>query len=465
MTDERTDSRKAAFDALMRVESGGYSTLTLDGALSCASLPRSEKALASALFYGCLERRILLDEIIRQFCPKKLERRVEIILRLGLYQMLFLDRVPDRAAVDESVRLCGRAGCGRASGLVNAVLRTFARADKKYSLPGREESLPGHLSIKYSCPEWIVNLWLKSYGEEICESTLQSIAGSPDVFIRVNNMRATAGELTRKLGERGVKATGLPWLDDGLKLDFSGGQGGGVTDLPEFREGLFHVQDASSQLCCALLGSRAGEVICDVCAAPGGKSFTLAELAGDDCALHAWDINPRRVALIQSGAERLGLNSISTAVRDATAFGRENPAPTDNAHFVGVGSSHPLADRVLCDVPCSGLGVIRRKPDIMLKKPDELAGLPALQLKILEASADLLRPGGTLVYSTCTLNPAENGGVAARFLASHPDFEAVALALPVGIERIIGEPDNQITLFPHIARTDGFFIAKFTRKV
>ena len=249
--------------------------------------------------------------------------------------------------------------------------------------------------------------------------------------------------MTDSLTSLDVKVNNITTIEGAYALEHSGS----IADLTAFQQGWFHVQDLSSQICCFLVGARPGERVIDVCAAPGGKTFTLAENMKNEGEILSFDKYKGKVRLIQQGAERLGLSIVKTGLRDAS-FPKE---PLEKA------------DCVLCDVPCSGLGVIRRKPEIRYKSMKELDGLPDLKYLILCESAKLVRENGRLIYSTCTLNPAENGEVANRFLRDHPDFRPLFLQLPKGISHMISEPENQITIFPFTADSDGFFVAAFQR--
>ncbi len=439
-------ARKAALDALKRTEKGAYSNIALDNILAKSGMDDRDKALASALFYGVMENRTQLDAAISALLRKpnqKLEDDVRLILRMGIYQLGYMDKIPDSAAVDEAVKLTRKTGHASAAGFVNGILRSYIRAGKTTPLPERSADPLLWLSLKYSCPMWIVELWVNCYGEELCESILSTFAGRPPIFARVNTQRTAADALVRKLEQEGVSAKRYPLLTDVLVLEGTGD----VELLSAYKDGLFHVQDIASQLCAANVRAQRGDVILDACAAPGGKSFTIAQTAQDDCTVIACDLHSSRVDLIAEGAKRLGLDSVKACRRDAAAQG-----------------SKIMADRVLCDVPCSGLGVIRRKPDIKSKSRSELETLPELQYSILETNAACLKPGGRLIYSTCTLNPAENGEVFDRFLASHPEFKPAELFLPEGVERRIQEPEHELTLFPERDGWDGFFMAAAVRK-
>lgn len=439
-------ARKAALEALKRTEKGAYSTIALDNILAKADMDDRDRALASALFYGVQENLTQLDAAIAALLRKpnqKLENDVRHVLRMGIYQLGYMDKIPDNAAVDEAVRLTRQTGHVPAAGFVNGILRSYIRAGKQTPLPDRKKEPLLWLSLKYSCPMWITELWVNAYGEQMCERIMSTFSGRPPIFARVNTLRCSREELIERLAREGVEARAYPLLPDAVELANTGD----VEKLDAYTAGLFHVQDIASQLCARAVDARRGETILDACAAPGGKSFTIAETAEDDCTVISCDVHTSRVDLIESGAKRLGLASVRPRRRDASAEG-----------------SKIVADRVLCDVPCSGLGVIRRKPDIKNKSRAELDALPELQYRILAANAACVRPGGRIVYSTCTLNPAENSGVFDRFLAEFGNFEPAELNLPEGIKRCIDEPAHQLTLFPERDGWDGFFMAAAVRK-
>ncbi|MCI1966530.1 MAG: 16S rRNA (cytosine(967)-C(5))-methyltransferase RsmB [Oscillospiraceae bacterium] len=442
-----TSAREAALRALLRVESeGAYSNLALDHMLSGLSIDPRDRSLATTIFYGVLERRITLDYVIGHFSSMPLKKISPValeLLRIAVYQILYLDKIPDSAAVNESVNLAKTCGAKRASGFVNAILRNFVRSGGKLPPFQNGEGPLRRLSVEYSCPEWIISLWNRAYAEQT-EPLLKSMLQKPDLYARVNNTRVKEEQLIERLQGEGREAFQVDWPDHVVKLK----NGMEFTSSACYRDGLFHIQDLSSQILCALIAPQPGETIADVCSAPGGKTFTLAERMENRGRVLAFDKYPRRVELIRAGARRLALSCVAAEVRDA-AEPKENPEP---------------ADRVLCDVPCSGLGVLRRKPEIRFKSPKPIDSLPDLQYLILCKSAELVRKGGMLFYSTCTLNPAENGNVAAHFAADHAEFEPWPLRLPRAFRRVVKEPENQMTFLPHVHGTDGFFVAAFRRK-
>lgn len=435
------DPRLTVVKMLMKMDSSeAYSNLLLDHVFSESDLSERDKAFAAALFYGVLERRLTLDYIIEKNSKipfAKLDPAAVVILRTGLYQLLYMDSVPESAAVNESVKLCKKLKCFSAQGFVNGMLRSFIRGGKKISYLGLEPEK--RLSVEYSCPQWLTEKLVREYGTDFAVRALKASVGKPPVYARVNTLKTTTEKLLTELSKHRIKAAAYPGLDNCIKLEKSGD----IEKCAPFRQGLFHVQDISSQLCCLTLRPVVNETVLDVCAAPGGKSFTLAELMGNNGRLYSMDLHDMRVGLIEDGAARLGIKMITAMQNDASKFNGELPQ----------------ADRVLCDVPCSGLGVIRRKPEIKFKSAGDFEGLPEIQSQILETSARYVKPGGTLVYSTCTLSRAENDEVAGRFAAAHPEF--LPIVQPVPYAGTAGEPMR--TYCPDENGGDGFFTASFRR--
>lgn len=415
-----------------------------DGSLkaACRDLDRREAALAARLVYGVLQNRALLDFYLGAFCTQsfdQLEPFIRDVLRLGGYQILFMDRVPDRAAVDESVELVKRKKRQRAAGMVNAVLRRLSR--EKNALPELPaEDRAAYLSLRYSHPKWLVERLLSLLGEEEAEAYLRLDNGSVPTTIQRNPLRCGGKELAERLAASGASLTPHPWMPDCWLL----AGGGGLDGMPDFQQGLFHVQDAAAKAAVLAAGVKPGDRVLDVCAAPGGKTFSAAmEMAGRG-GIVACDIHRHKLALIEKGAERLGLACIHTELAD----GRE----AREEWLEGF-------DAVLCDVPCSGLGIIRKKPDIRYKDPAQLAGLPKVQRAILENAGGYVKPGGVLLYATCTILPEENQNVAEEFLSRHPEFVRERFVLP-GLEE---ENDGSLTLWPQRHETDGFYICKMRK--
>ena len=436
-------ARQIAFDALLKVhKDGAYSNLVVDSLLKeNPGLDERDKSFICNIVYGTLDRLILIDYNLSLYLNqpvKKLKPELHTVLRMGTYQLLFMDKVPSRAAVNESVNLAKVNKSNFAASMVNAVLRRIA--DNGLRLPECGENDPEYLSIKYSCPRWLVSLWINAYGYDNAVSLAEKALEAPPLVIRCNTTKISVEDLINKLSEEGVVAEKSEILPNALKIDTSVA----VDELEAYKNGLFHVQDSASQICCMAVDAKPGETVFDLCSAPGGKAFTIAESMNNSGVVRAFDIYQSRVELIKKGAERLGLTNVFSYLSDASIF-NEN---------------YGLADKVLCDVPCSGLGIIRRKPEIRFKKPDDIDNLPELQYRILCNAIRYLKDDGRLIYSTCTLNPKENSDVCDRFLNEHPEFSAVEV-LP-SMPRY-GNEDKYLTLMPHIHSTDGFFVAVFVK--
>ena len=415
-----------------------------DGSLKAASrgLDRREAALAAHLTYGVLQNRALLDFYIGAFCAQpfeQLEPFLRDVLRLGAYQILYMDRIPDSAAVDESVELVKRKKRQRAAGLVNAVLRRLSR-EKDHLPPPAAEDRAGELSLRYSHPRWLVERLLALLGEEETEALLRLHNGSVPTTVQRNPLRCSREELREHLAASGGAVEDHPWMPDCFLLR----GGGAIEAMPAFQEGLFQVQDAAARAAVLAAGPERGGRVLDVCAAPGGKAFAAAMEMGDEGEIVACDIHRHKLALIESGARRLRLGCIRTELAD----GRQ----TREEWLEGF-------DVVMCDVPCSGLGIIRKKPDIRYKDPQALAGLPAVQRAILDNASRYVKPGGVLLYATCTVLPEENEGVTEEFLRRSDAFHKEPFALPAPA----GETDGSLTLWPQRHGTDGFYICKMRK--
>lgn len=435
-------ARQIAVGALLRVDrGGGYSNLVLDANLKASALSERDKAFCSALFYGVLERCSTLDAVILRYArtPKHIAPAVMELLRVGLYQLLYMDGVPDSAAVNESVELAKAFGCGHASGFINGVLRAFLRDGGTLDPLLKDADEATRLELTYAAPRWLCEQLTRDYGSEAARACLEAALGRPPLYLRVNTLRTTAQEVTAALCANGATAVVHESVPHCVVLSGAGG----VEALPGYAEGLFTVQDVSSQLCAAALEARPGQRVADFCAAPGGKAFTAAQDMKDTGELFAFDLHEQKARLIEKGAKRLGLTCICAAANDAKKYD------------AALGEF----DRALCDVPCSGLGVIRRKPEIRRKEPEGLEALPEIQYNILETSSNYIKRGGRLLYSTCTLRRAENDEVAERFLREHKDFSPAPLPLALR-----GGEAWKTTLLPGgPLDSDGFFIACFTR--
>ena len=436
-------ARQVAFEALLKIHrDGAYSNLVVDSLLKDnPGLDERDKAFVCNLVYGTLDRLILIDYNLGLYLNqpvKKLKPELHTILRMGTYQLLFMDKVPSRAAVNESVNLAKINKSSFAASLVNAVLRRVS--DNGVRLPEGGESEPAYLAVKYSCPEWIISLWINAYGLDNAIALAEKALEPAPIVIRTNTTKITPDELIWKLAEEGVVCEKSDLFPEALIISNTGS----VEELEAYKQGLFHAQDIASQLCCAALDAKEGETVFDLCSAPGGKAFTTAERMNNTGVIRAFDVYQSRVELIRTGAKRLGLDNVNSYQPEAAIL-NEN---------------YGKADRVLCEVPCSGLGIIRRKPEIRFKNQSEINNLPEIQYRILCNATGYLKDGGRLVYSTCTLNPKENSEICDKFLENHPDFEAVNVLSELPR---YSEKDKYLTLMPHIHSTDGFFIAAFRK--
>ena len=388
---------------------------------------------------------ILLDFYISKFSNiplRRMESKVVQALRLGLYQMLFLSKIPQSAAVNCSVELT-RTHCKnpRAPGMVNAILRSLQRnLNQLPTIP--QNDLAEYFSILYSHPVWLVEELLPLLGSEGTAEFLQANNSQPPMTAMVNTTKATAQEATELLAEQGVEVTPHPWLENCLILNKTGN----LERLDAYEQGLFYIQDPASRLMALASGAAPGMRVLDMCAAPGGKSFAAAIQMDNQGEVISCDLHPHKKKLIQAGADRLGLSII----KPMTADGKVRREEWVSAF-----------DLVLVDAPCSGLGVIRKKPDIRYKDPKPLEDLPQVQQAILENAAGYVKPGGVLMYSTCTILPRENGEIVSAFLEKHPEFVREAFELPGAAGRVEA---GEITLWPQVHQTDGFFICKL-RKV
>ncbi len=420
-------SRECALKILYEVEkNGAYSDKALKKALPFAELSPQDRAFTTELVYGVIKNKSRIDFIIQTYSSQKLKKLSIWILnaiRIGVYQMIFLDKIPHSAAVNESVTLAKRYGHKASSGFVNGVLRSVSRTgDVEY--PKGQDGL----CIYYSHPAWLVDLICTQYGDAHAKEILIANNINPPVTVRVNTLKTTADGLCKALSEKGVIVTKTS-IENIIEI----AKFGDISTLDEFKNGLFTVQDAGAYLSARAISPQKNELIIDVCAAPGGKATQMAEMSEDKASILAFDIHPHKIELIQKNAKRLGITSINAQISDATIL--------NNAYI-------EKADKVLADVPCSGLGIIRKKPDIKwTKTPDDILEIMKMQKKIIEISAKYLKPNGILVYSTCTINKDENEGITKEFIKNNP-FEIL----------------EETTLLPSENNCDGFYICKMRKE-
>ena len=432
--------RQIALRILDEYEAGGkYINLALSSHLT-DGLSREEKAALTALLYTTVEKKLSYDYYILAIA-KRSESDVDMhtrnILRLGLCQLLDMRSIPDYAAVNETVKLTKTPG---ERAFVNGVLRAAVRQKDSLPMPDEKKKPLRYLSVKYSFPLALVKHFDGLYGREATEEILRFYNEEKYTDISVNTTRISVEAYLSILAEAGIFAEENESARGSLRIF------GSVNPeaMPGFAEGYFFVQDRASAICAEALSPEEGDLVVDVCAAPGGKSFAVAIKGSDRLNLRSFDLHGSKLSLIESGRDRLGLKSLSVAERDAT---------TPDESLLG------MADRVICDAPCSGLGVLGKKADLRYKDLSVLEELPPLQLEILTKSAGYLKVGGVLVYSTCTLNPSENEGVVKGFLQNNPNYEL----LPFAVGELKAE-EGTLTLRPDLHGTDGFFMAKIIRK-
>jgi len=423
-------NRLAAYLTLASVEEKkAYSNIALNKYI--IRVKPDSPAFVRELVYGVLENKMLFDYIIDHLVPTgsaKLNLNDKIILRMGIYQLDYMDSVPEYAAVNECVNLAKQYCKGR-EGFINATLREYIREKHKIMLPDRDEDEVEYLSIKYSYEPWIIKLWLQHYDNNFVEELLKAGNMTPDLVIRANWLKAVREDLIARLEAAGCVVEKGKLYEDALHIKNSGA----LVDSQMYQNGWFSIQDEASMFVAAMLDPKHGDLVMDVCAAPGGKTMAIAERMNNTGRIIASDIYIRKLNIINQEAKRLGVTNVETKSWDATK--------TDSEMI-------DKADRVLVDAPCSGLGVVRRKPEIKYRKrSSEIDSIPAKQLRLLSASAAYVKPGGTIVYSTCTINPAENQNIISEFLKAHHSFSK----------------EEAIQLMPNVNGTDGFFICKMRK--
>ena len=442
-----TDARRLAWHVLTAVEDGGFADAALGEQLRNARLAPRDRHLATQLVYGTLAWQGLLDGAIARGGrnPRQLDPPLRTLLRLALFQLVRLDRVPDFAAVDTAVELAKEFKRGAGSGLVNALLRRFLRDGKRLDVPPRGADLAAHLAVALSHPHWLVERWIDELGAGEAEALLAANNTAAPTVVRVNRRRTNPAQLTELLAAGGIRARPAVYADDALIIE----PGGDPLALPGYREGWYALQGEASQLVVAVLDPQPGARVLDVCAAPGGKATAAAERAADGLVV-AVDRSGRGLRLGRRVAARLGLANVVAVRGDA----RTLPLAADWR-----------ADAVLVDAPCSGLGTLRQHPEIKWRRsPADLAALAALQAELLSAAAARVAPGGVLVYATCTISTIENAGVVAGFLAAHRDFglDDPRPFLPSAARSLI-DADGFLRTFPHRDGLDGFFAARLKR--
>lgn len=433
--------RETVLSALVSMRrNGAWSDGVLKDLIKRDGLDSRDAALATRICGGVLQNLLLCDFYISSFCSVKIDKLQPIvrdILRIGVYQIVFMDRIPQSAAVNEAVTSTRKHANPKAAGMVNGVLRSLCRSMDNLPQPKKEE----YMSVKYSHPQWLCDELAKSVGIEQLEPLLAANNVPPMTVAQVNTTKFTSSEAKELLAADGVEFQPHDWMKDCLLLKDTGS----IEALTAFQTGAITVQDAAAKLAVAVSGVKPGDTVIDGCAAPGGKSFAAAISMKDKGRVLSFDIHRHKIKLIAAGAERLGLECIEAQVG--------NGKQPDESLF-------GIADVVLADVPCSGFGVIRKKPEIRYKKQQDAENMPAIQLDILTGLSKCVKPGGVLLYSTCTVLKQENELVVEEFLNNHPEFSAEDFETPVG-----KSTNGMITLLPQLHNTDGFFICKLRKIV
>lgn len=431
-------------------QEGAYSNLLLNTALQKASLEKGDAGLATELVYGTISRLNTLDYYLDRFVKKgtaKLQPWVRALLRLSLYQIVYLDRIPDHAVVSEAVNLAKRRGHQGISGMVNGVLRNILRQKDELVIP---DNLPAaeRISLRHSHPRWLVERWIEQYGEDIAEAICKANNEPPAVSVRVNTTMISRDAMLEEMKSRGFEAVPSELSPYGIIVK----NGGNMAHTEWYRDGMISIQDESSMLVAEVVAPEPGMRVLDCCAAPGGKTAHMGEIMNDEGSIIANDLHSHKQKLIAEQAARLGLDSITTITGDALDLAKTY----ESASF----------DRILLDAPCSGLGVIRRKPDLKwVKTPEDIGEIISLQRELLQSVSSLVKPGGVLVYSTCTIEPGENEGTVAAFLADNPNFEVAddEAGTMNRISRNALAKGGGAQILPQHFHSDGFYMVRLRR--
>ena len=445
----KLSAREIALDILYDIiVNGAFSNISIKKHINEGLNPK-EEGLIREIVYGVLENDKYLDYIISKVSKIKMNKihpSILIILKIGIYQLIFMDKIPPSAAVNESVNLAKKHGHRGTIGYVNGILRNISRNKDEFMKIGAKDKID-YISIKYSHPKWMVERWVRQFGEDFTEELCRKNNEPPRLNIRVNTLKTNKDELKGKLIDYGFTVEDSQYAYDSLLI----GNPFRITDLSEFKSGHFIIQDESSTLVGQILDPKPGTVVIDLCSAPGGKSTHLGQIMNNQGKILSRDIYEHKIKLIEENAKRLGINIIQTSISDATK--RDE-------------SLVNIADYLLIDAPCSGLGLIRRKPEIKRnRKEEDIAELVEIQYIILNNSKDYLKIGGILVYSTCTIEKDENINMINKFLDNNKNFKLVSIE-----DKISNHPNvdtlkyGYIQLFPHIHNTDGFYIAKLVKE-
>jgi 16S rRNA (cytosine967-C5)-methyltransferase len=443
-------ARETALKILFEInEKGAYSNIELNRQLIGNDFGELDRAFVTELVYGVVKWKLTLDRLIAAHSNirmSKLSPWILNILRLGAYQLLYMSKVPASAACNESVKLAGRYGHKASAGFVNAILRKIAREGLDNIIPDKEADLPGYLSVKHSYPLWLTQKYVELFGAEFAEALLEAGNSTPELTIRANTLRISVGELKEQLEKEGVTAEYGRFIKEALVIRSPLPVG----KLDSFKKGLFQVQDESSMLPAMVLAPEPGDVVLDACSAPGGKAVNMAQMMQNRGSVTARDIHEHKLRLIDEAASRLGTSIVESELHDAA-----EPDPAHEAYF----------DRVLLDAPCSGLGIVRRKPDIKwARENSDIGSITELQEKLLQNVSKAVKPGGILVYSTCTILPEENECIVRKFIENNNEFceDDISHYLPPALAQ--HAKGCMLQVYPNRDGVDGFFIARLKRK-
>ena len=440
--------REGALSILYEInEKGAFSNIAINRELRNKSYNRLDKNLITELVYGVLENQIYIDYIIEQFSTVKIKKMNSYtlnLLRLGIYQLFFLEKIPDFAAVNETVDL-SKKYCRKTTGFINGILRNIQRNKENIKLPSPDKNITEYLSIKYSHPQWLVKMFLNNFDEDFTEGLLKANNAVPDLYVRINTLKITVEDCIKLFIDGGYTIEQNSFIEEAVIV--KGLHGIEQSDL--YKRGYIQIQDLGSMLVTKILDPKEGDFVIDVCSAPGGKATHIAQLMNNRGDIIARDIYDHKLELIEKNAKRLGISIIRTEKFDGSVLDK---------------NMLNKADKVLVDVPCSGLGIIRRKPEIKYRKQySDIRAITALQYDILKNASRYVKPGGVLVYSTCTISPAENEDIVRKFLIHNPDYTLADIEDKYRDFFPGKHPENMIQLYPNIHSTDGFFISKMER--
>ena len=437
-------AREIAYKVLLDIEKNkNYSNMAINKHFKDVKMSNQDRGLATEIIYGVIENKYYIDYMIDKLSKvktNKMEIYVKTLLRMGIYQIMFLNSISDYAAVNETVNLAKKKN-SKVSGFINGILRNVIRQKEEIGKVKTKDDVD-YLSIKYSYDKWMIRNWMIHFGKEFTEELLEANNERPNIYLRTNTLKITRDELIKKLEKQNIKAEKVNVVEEAIKVEH-------LKDIENnnlYKEGLFIVQDVSSMLVGKVMNPKENSLVLDVCSAPGGKTTHMATLMNNTGQVVSRDIYDHKLKLIKAASKRLGLTNVDVEEFDGMKLDRES-----------IGKF----DYVLADVPCSGLGIIRRKPEIKYKEKEEFRQLPPIQKKILENASKYVKVGGTLIYSTCTIQDSENIDVVNEFLQKNKNFELVPIKeVNVDLEN---QEKGYMKIYPNVHNMDGFFISKLIR--